>query len=289
MAKNLRDKLALSTLSVALLALAGCGGLPDLQTRNQAIHATHTEVPLARNFEVSHQLKLQAAEHWQRAANDAAGELVNSLTRGGGCLEQSSCPTLIVVRPCHTKECQPKACDTEFRKVFFNQFVTALVNMGQRVTHDARGPGLRVEMDIQPLRFNENRPQYRFAGEATELGQGVWALRDVAVLKDVEGNLIQPQDVNKLHWNRAQFAAGQTPASEVVITVSAMDVNRTYLARNTSAYYFADSDAKHFFCPDELAQRNTGLPVSNISVVGDCSDGRCVSQPGAARPQAAGK
>jgi hypothetical protein len=43
------------------------------------------------------------------------------------------------------------------------------------------------------------------------------------------------------NWFNDQFAPGATPRTEIILTVSVTDQYR-YLARNSSAYYVADSD-----------------------------------------------
>ena len=42
-------------------------------------------------------------------------------------------------------------------------------------------------------------------------------------------------------WFRSEFATGETPQTEIIVTASVSDASQ-YLARSTSVYYVADSD-----------------------------------------------
>ena len=233
------------------------------------------EVPVAVNFQTTLQLKLQAAEHWNRVAADSAAALSKSLRRG---------TTLFVRRTCETSGCVPRPCDTTFNRVFYNEFVTALVNAGHTVAREPVPNATVVEVDTQAIIFANDRPQYRYAGRAVALGPGIWALRDAASLVESDGNIVLRTDGGDANWFRTEFAAGRTPRNELVVTATAISPQNTYIARNTSVYYTADADSAHYFCSGEHASEIAKMAVPRsrvwtIPVTGDCSAPRCV-EPG---------
>ena len=114
-----RYSISLALTLAAAAALGGCAY--DIRSGGTGAYPPNNEAPIATNFETSRQLTPQAAEHWRRAANDAAGALVKSFGRG---------TTLYLRRGCETTGCAPQACDTAFNRVFFNEFLTALVDAG---------------------------------------------------------------------------------------------------------------------------------------------------------------
>lgn len=251
---------------LAAAALAGCVSQNDIYSGGTGLHAANSEAPIAANFRASHQLKLQAAEHWRRAAEDAAGALDKSLRKGA---------PLYLRRSCETTGCAPQACDTPFNRIFFNEFLTALVGRGHAVTLAPAAGAATVELDLQPIAFASNRPQYRYAGVPVEIGPGVWALGDVATLLDAGGNAA-PRTDGSWNWYRTEFAGGATPRGEVVVTASVMSPERAYVARDTRIYYVADADAGLYSC---LAPTPSGRSTFVIPVVGDCTAPRCEQAP----------
>lgn len=243
--------------------LAGCS-VHNIHSGGDKLYPANNEVPVAANFRTSTQLKLQAAEHWRRVANDAAGALVKSLQKGS---------PLYLRRTCETSGCAPRACDTTFNRVFHNEFLSALVGLGYRVSAESVANATVVDVDVQAVAFMRNRPQYRYVGEAVEIGPGTWALRDHVSLIDKVGSAALRTEGHDANWYRAQFAAGVTPRNELVITVSATGVDRTYVARNTRVYYTADSDAGLYACGGEGFQ---GTKTWSIPVIGDCTGPRCM-------------
>lgn len=249
-------------LPVAVAAgLAGCT-VHSIHSGGDKSYPARNEVPIASNFSTSTQLKLQAAEHWRRVANDSASTLVKAVQKGG---------TLYLRRSCETTGCAPRACDTTFNRVFHNEFLTALVGLGYKVSNEPAANAAVVDIDVQSVAFSRNRPQYRYAGEAVEIGPGTWALRDHVSLIDKGGAAAMRTEGHDANWYRAEFAAGATPRNELVITVSAMAGDKTYLARNTRVYYTADSDAALYSCGESSGARTWAIPVS-----GDCTGPRCM-------------
>ena len=231
MYSRLTQTVVLVTLA-ALLGLSGCGNM--IFSSGQKAYPDSNEVPIASNFQTSHQLKLQAAEHWRKVSNTSAESLIKAIGTGAVCIPKTGCTTLYVRRNCETSGCKHFACDNVFNRVFFNDFVTALVNLGYPVSEVPTANSITVDIDIQTVSFAANRPQFRYAGETVELGKGIWALKDVASLYDQQGNLTpRTNGEYSFNWFRTEFAAGETPRNELVVTVSAMSPERTYLARNT--------------------------------------------------------
>jgi hypothetical protein len=197
---------------------------------------SHSEAPIASNFPANPQHKLQATQHWMRIADDAAQSLAGlfkstKVCKGG----VDKCP-LVVVREARVQ--------TEFGRVFRNQVITRLVRLGVPVSKDNKGDAkseMSVDFDVQPIQFSANRPQYRHAGTPEDLGEGVWALRDVMTTEPSSDEA--PAKADALHWFRSEFAAGQTPRTELFITVSVSD-KRRFLARTANAYYISDADKR---------------------------------------------
>ena len=252
-------------ITLALAVAAGLGGcsLHNIHSGGDGRYPATNEVPVAANFRTSMQPKLQAAEHWRRVAADSASAMSKSVPKGG---------VLHLRRGCETTGCAPRACDTTFNRVFHNEFLTALVGLGYRVSPDPVAAATVVDIDVQSVAFARNRPQYRYAGEAVEIGPGTWAIRDHATLVDKAGAAALRTETPDANWYRAEFAAGPTPRNELVITVSAMSAEKTYLARNTRVYYTADADVGLYACG---AEGIPGVRTWSIPVLGDCSGPRC--------------
>jgi hypothetical protein len=103
----------------------------------------------------------------------------------------------------------------------------------------------------------------------------VWALRDVTSLIGTDNAPAARTDDPDFNWYRARFAAGRTPQNELVVSVSALTPEGTYLARHTGVYYTADADAAHYACA--AAPRGGSARAWTIPVTGDCGPGRCVN------------
>lgn len=192
------------------LLLAGCA-------------SRYTPTPVAANFPITKQAKLQAAYHWGVIATHLEKQVVAELKK--------SPP-----RPVYINE--PKD-PSPFQRALANQLTTSLVNDGHVVSRTPAG-ALKVDLDVQAVTFTANRPQYAFHGERAFLAAGVWALSeiDAPVVAKVAAGVAA---VDAYDWFNAQFAPGETPKTEIIITISVADQYR-YLARSTSAYYVADTD-----------------------------------------------
>lgn len=199
----------------------------------------HSEVPLATNFPTAKQPKVQAAAHWNTIAVDVASQMSTKLVER---------------RPLHVA--QP-ATKSAFDRAFANQLVSALVGSGHTVLKSPAG-ALTVEVDTQIVSFSPDRPQYRHAGTATALATGVWALH-VGEATAGAALFATIAAADAYTWFRSEFATGETPKTEIIVTTSVSD-NNQYLSRNTSVYYVADSD--------KALYEAVGLTTRNIKVRG---------------------
>jgi hypothetical protein len=188
----------------------------------------HSETPLATNFPTTTQQKLQAAAHWNVIAGDVARQIA------AGFKEKP---------PLHVNQAAVK---TTFDRAFGNQLISALIANGFPI-QKTPASALNVEVDTQTVRFSANRPQYKFAGVPTALTSGIWALHaaeataGAAVYAGVAA-------ADAYSWFRSEFATGDTPQTEIIITISVGDTDR-YLARSTHVYYVADSDSGMYVPP----------------------------------------
>jgi hypothetical protein len=199
-----------ATALMAGILLAGCA-------------SRYTPTPLPANFPVTKQAKLQAAGHWGVIIADIEQRVTAELKK--------SPP-----RPVFIAEAKDP---TPFQRALATQLTTSLVNDGHTVSRSPAG-SLKVDLDVQTLTFGDDRQQYRYHGQLTALAAGIWAMRKTDAPVELEvaaaaGALDSRDTMN------AQFAPGPTPRTEIIVTVSVSDQYR-YVARNTSAYYVADSD-----------------------------------------------
>lgn len=180
-----------------------------------------SEAPHATNFPASKQPKVQAAAHWNAIATDAANQIAAKVPSG---------KSMYVV---------PPTTKSAFNTAFANQLTSSLVARNLKVLK-APGEGLAVEIDTQVVSFSANRPQYRHVGAPTALATGLWALRlgeasgGVALYSAIAG-------ADAYSWFQAEFATGETPKTEIVVTISVSEGNQ-YVSRTSSVYYTADSD-----------------------------------------------
>jgi hypothetical protein len=183
----------------------------------------YTPTPLPANFATTKQAKLQAAHHWGVIADNIEKHVVAELKK--------SPP-----RPVFINEPQDPS---PFQRALAVQLTTSLVNDGYTVSRTPAG-SLKVDLDVQAVTFTANRPQYRYHGERAILASGVWLLSEI----EAPGLLnvaVGAGAWDSYDWFNSQFAPGDTPKTEIIVTVSVSDQYR-YVARNTSAYYVADTD-----------------------------------------------
>jgi len=190
----------------------------------------YSPVPIASTFPTTRQEKLQAAAHWDVIAKHMSQQLIAEMKKGPQ-------------RPFYIAE-TPQS--SPFQRALTAQLISALVNQGQVVS---RGPAgsLRIDLDVQALTFAPDRPQSRYAGLPAAIGAGVWILSDsdpaFAVAAAASG-------FDGYNWYSSQYAPGDTPQTELIITASVTDQFR-YYARSTSAYYVADADRSLYGIKEE--------------------------------------
>lgn len=200
---------AAAALAAGLL-LAGCA-IP------------YSPVPVATNFASTQQAKLQAAAHWGVIARHMAKELR---------------PTLQTA-PSRSLYVEPLQAST-FSHGVTTQLITVLVNDGFVVVKKPAPGALLIELDTQVVAFAADRPQYRYVGLPTALASGAWVLTSIQHSPEwlVTGGVY---GVDAYRWFTAQFAPGDTPRTEMIVTLSVADEQR-YYARTTSVYYTDDDD-----------------------------------------------
>jgi hypothetical protein len=254
----------------AVAAILSACTTPVIHTGVPLTTARYNEAPVASNFPTTTQLKLQATQHWMRIADDSGKALVELLKKGSMCSPS--------FKNCRSLYIKPPVVITEFSRAFHSQLITTLMKSGLAVSKEANAE-LLVEIDVQPILFAPNRPQYRHAGVPVELGPGVWAIRDVAIM-DPNIPETTPPAKDALHWFRSEFAGEKTPQGEILVTVSVDDHTR-YLARTTNAYYIPDADRglyDHEICSlfHHCASETTARKITpTIGVTGDCPVERC--------------
>jgi len=196
--------------------------------------ARYTPTPLAANFPTTKQAKLQAAYHWGVVSDSIEKRLVAQLKK--------SPPRPVFIN-------QP-ADSNAFQRALVTQLTTSLVNDGYVVTRTPAG-SLKIDLDIQAVTFAPDRPQYRPIGERMSLPGGV-------SMAELSPAPLSTEEAINAGWdpydlNNAQFAPGETPKTEIIVTLSVSDQYR-YLARTTSAYYVADSDRELYGVVDPDAE-----------------------------------
>jgi hypothetical protein len=265
--KHLTYKPALLSLC-GLLSLAACAPAV-VYTDVPRTAAPYNEVPVSSNFPTSPQLQLQAAQHWANIADDTGKAIADLLGKEPVCSPGG--------KPCKAVFINPSAVVTEFSRTFHNQLLTTMVTSGLNVSKVPE-TSVQIDIDVQPVSFVPNRPQYRHAGVAKELGPGIWALRDVITVKQNDAS-DTTEEPNALNWFRTEFAAGPTPQMEIIVTVSASSRNR-YLARATNVYYVTDGDKRLYdqklcslFQPC-VADKGPPIRTRVVAITGDCPPGK---------------
>lgn len=192
--------------ALAALLLTGCA-------------APFSATPTATNFSSSKQQKLQASSHWNVIAQDVASQLAANLKNR---------------QPLYVNQANSK---TVFDRTFGNNLVSALISAGFTVQTNPTN-ALQVSFETQAIPFSFNRAETTLVGGTTALASGIWALQNASA-GVVVGTAIVAKDV--FRYVDSEFTTGPTPSLELVITTSIVD-SSTFLARNTSSYYVADTD-----------------------------------------------
>lgn len=215
-AKSIAGVLA---MTAAAALLAGCA-------------VPYSPAPVPVNFPTSQQLKLQAAAHWGAIAGNIQSRLSEDLSKAPQ-------------RPYYVMEPPPDA--SPFQRALTEEIASSLVKAGYVVSRVPAG-SLKVDVNVQALTFSPNRARYIYAGVPTSVVAGVWLLASTSDPVLMTTGALAAHDAVAYHM--AQFATGPTPKTELIITVSVSDQYR-YYARNSSAYYVADSDRSLYGLPED--------------------------------------
>lgn len=280
--------LVLVFLTLVSSAIAGCA--PLLTTSNTSV-PPYGEAPVAVNFQTSYQFKLQALQHWRSAADFAAEDLHKRLQSAGICSTGSTCDQeLFVKKPCLGPNCDASSCSTAFTRTFHDLLESALSKRGFQLSARASENNLTIGIDSQAIQFSSDRPQLRAAGELVKLGEGVWALRDVASPLNIAarpnniiaGRLVEPNSVIVPNWFKSNYASGDTPSHELLVNVSVINSKNTVLSKVSTVYYVADTDTQHYLCgaPSDTkknlsSEAAKGRSSTAFGVYGDCAEPGC--------------
>jgi len=190
----------------------------------------YSEAPLATNFNNSEQKELQAASHWQVIAEHLSKSII----------ENVGTKKLVYVN-------EP-AENSKFNHALHAFLLSELVKNGMNVSKTPMIANVKIDIATQVLVFSPDRAQFRnSAGVPTLLAAGVWTLIGVnaantaatTVGVGVTGAAV---GLDAYNWFGSKYASGAIPQHEIIVTVTASDVN-TYLSSVNNVYYIADSDA----------------------------------------------
>lgn len=210
--------------------------------------------PVATDFPASQQPKLQAAAHWATVADQSAQALVHALATAVPCPDPATaCPRVYV---------RPVGQQTVFAQNFRAAFLTALVRQKVAVAHTPAAGALAIDIDVQTVRFSPGRSNGTFV-PASLVYAGAWAVYGLAANASPAAAGLAGAAIlggaDAWRWSSSETAAGPTPQTEVLVTISASDASR-YLGRVAAVYYAADTDARLY---------TEAPPLFNIAVGGD--------------------
>lgn len=199
---------------MAAIFLAGCA-------------TGYSEVPRPTNYSVLKQKKIQAASHWDVIANDVAEQLKNSLSKD---------EILYITKPRQ---------DSHFALGFYNQLLSALVNKGIRISKNGDTRALVIDVETQLVKFAPNRFQNHRFVSTTAIAAGLMAVNGLHMSGNTNAaigvlGIAAARDWHE--WVEREYANGDTPQYELIVTTSATN-NVQYIARRTDVYYIADLDS----------------------------------------------
>jgi hypothetical protein len=167
---------------------------------------------------------------------------------------------------------------------------SALSKRGFQLSARASENNFTIGIESQAIQFSSDRPQLRAAGELVKLGEGVWALRDVASPLNIAarpnniiaGRLVEPNSVIVPNWFKSNYASGDTPSHELLVNVSVINSKNTVLSKASTVYYVADTDTQHYLCgaPSDAkknpsSEATKGRSSTAFGVYGDCAEPGC--------------
>jgi hypothetical protein len=192
----------------------------------------YAPAPTPMEFPASAQPKLQAAAHWGAIAGTIEQRLTEDLRKAPQ-------------RPFYVAEPPPEA--SPFQRALTEHITSSLVKSGHVVSRVPAG-SLKVDVEVQALTFSPKRMQKLPGAVPTAIAVGVWMLAATSdpVLATAGG--VAAHEAYNYHLG--QFGTGPIPKTELIVTVSVSDQYR-YYARNSSAYYVADSDRSLYGLPED--------------------------------------
>ncbi|CAN5219634.1 hypothetical protein BH11PSE11_BH11PSE11_09870 [soil metagenome] len=200
---------------IAAIFLAGCA-------------AEYSEAPRPTNYSIMKQKKVQAASHWDLIANDVAEQIKNSV---------GSNELLYVT---------PPVPNSEFNHAFHNSMISALVNKGVRVSTNGDTKAMQINVETQLVRFSPARFQNGRFVSTTAIAAGLMAIHGLHLAAETNagiGILGITGAIDFNNWVEREYANGNTPQSELIVTTSAVNSTQ-YVARRTDVYYISDPDGR---------------------------------------------
>ena len=193
-----------------------------------------SEVPRPTNYSILKQKKVQSGAHWDLIANDVAEQLKNSIGRD---------EILFVSLPLR---------NTDFNRAFRNQMITALVNKGVRVSPNGDTRALVIDVEAQLVKFSPQRFQNARFVSSTAIAAGFMAVHglDLSDSGNAAVGILGLTAARDWHqWLEREYANGDTPQHELIVTTSASN-SAQYVARRTDVYYISDADNRLYGPPD---------------------------------------
>lgn len=183
-----------------------------------------SEVPIPETHQISGQVKVKAAHHWDVIAGDIASETRKLLDSDSGLKQR----TVYVV---------PAATVTPFNKAFHNFLVTQLVRQGIPVS-EKRDNALEVRYETQVVRHESDRTAHR-PGTFTALVTGILVARNIHTWAAHEKGLGALAAGVGLDVGLGHLT--DVSKTELLVTTSLSDQG-LYRMRKSDAYYIEDAD-----------------------------------------------
>lgn len=186
----------------------------------------YSETPQAKNFPTTSQEKLQAASHWRLITDDLYKKMQASMV---GKIEKS--------QPLYVS-----AKDTSaFNKAVVAELTYSLVADGYTVLKNGENV-IKIDVDTQVLEFSPSRLKAKKVGLLTAIATGLWAVTEAGGPITTAGvATVAVAGSEALTYMNSDQAAGETPKTEIIINIAALDANR-YIAVSRGSYYVSDTD-----------------------------------------------
>lgn len=194
-------------------------------------------LPVAQNFELSHQKVARAAHHWDVVADDVVGQTLRTISekpqlQGRG----------VYVAPTR---------NTAFDAAFRSFMITHLVQRGATVSEckvgssaspgfAQDGPDVEIRYDTQLVVHSGIGSNYQ-PPRLTVLASGVAVLREVFLGGDVVAGTLT--GVALAEWWAGHLA--RPTRTELIVTTTVVENNR-FVMRTKDIYYVPDGDARLF-------------------------------------------